>query len=82
MVLTSIQDGIIKAKYWGWITSSPICAWLCVWQSMKSEDLQERLEESEKLMKDMSKTWEQKLQETEQIHKVRDGGLNTHKGQG
>ena len=37
---------------------------------MKSEDLQERLEESEKLMNDMSKTWEQKLQETEQIHKV------------
>ncbi|ELT98482.1 hypothetical protein CAPTEDRAFT_225292 [Capitella teleta] len=38
-------------------------------------DLQERLQESEKLMKDMSKTWEQKLQETEQMHKDRHAAL-------
>ena len=45
---------------------------LCL-QSMKSPgDLHERLQESEKLMKDMSKTWEQKLEETEQLHKVGD----------
>ncbi len=39
-------------------------------QSMTAPDLRERLEESEKLMKTMSKTWEQKLEETERIHKV------------
>lgn len=37
---------------------------------MKSVDLVERLQESEKLMKDMSKTWEQKLVDTERIHQV------------
>ncbi|XP_059167567.1 kinesin-like protein KIF13A isoform X3 [Physella acuta] len=40
-------------------------------QSMKAPDLAERLTESEKLMKEMSKTWEEKLQETERIHQAR-----------
>jgi len=39
-------------------------------QSLKSDDLRERLEESEKLMKEMGKTWEEKLKETERIHQV------------
>ena len=39
-------------------------------QSMKSDDLRERLEESEKLMNEMEKTWEDKLKETERIHMV------------
>lgn len=38
---------------------------------MKAPDLQEKLQESEKLIEEMSKTWEEKLQETERIHKVR-----------
>jgi kinesin family protein 13 len=38
---------------------------------MKAPLLKERLEESEKLMKEMTKTWEEKLKETEKIHKVR-----------
>lgn len=37
---------------------------------MKAPALEERLEESEKLMKEMTKTWEEKLKETEKIHKV------------
>ncbi|XP_055871121.1 kinesin-like protein KIF13A isoform X6 [Biomphalaria glabrata] len=40
-------------------------------QSMKAPDLAERLVESEKLMKEMSKTWEEKLLETEKIHQAR-----------
>ncbi|CAL1542431.1 unnamed protein product [Lymnaea stagnalis] len=40
-------------------------------QSMKAPDLAERLTESEKLMKEMSKTWEEKLLETERIHQAR-----------
>lgn len=39
-------------------------------QMTRAPDLQERLEESEKLMKTMSKTWEEKLMETETIHQV------------
>ncbi len=42
----------------------------CCFQSMKAPDLRERLQESEKLMKEMSKTWEEKLKETERIHLV------------
>ena len=38
---------------------------------MKAPDLQEKLQESEKLIEEMSKTWEEKLQQTERIHKVR-----------
>ena len=37
---------------------------------MKAPDLQEKLQESEKLIEEMSKTWEEKLQQTERIHKV------------
>lgn len=37
---------------------------------MKAPDLQEKLQESEKLIEEMSKTWEEKLQETERIHQV------------
>ena len=39
-------------------------------QSMKAPDLKEKLEESEKLLKEMRKTWEEKLAETEKIHQV------------
>ena len=45
-------------------------AWPAVFQVMKAPDLKDRLEESEKLMKEMSKTWEEKLAETERIHAV------------
>lgn len=44
-------------------------------QSLKSDDLRERLEESEKLMKEMGKTWEEKLKETERIHQERHAAL-------
>lgn len=42
---------------------------------MKAPDLQEKLQESEKLIEEMSKTWEEKLQQTERIHKVQVGLL-------
>lgn len=37
---------------------------------MKAPELNDRLQESEKLIKEMTKTWEEKLQETERIHQV------------
>jgi len=37
---------------------------------MKAPDLKEKLEESEKLLKEMRKTWEEKMVETEQIQVV------------
>jgi kinesin family protein 13 len=37
---------------------------------MKAPDLKEKLEESEKLLKEMRKTWEEKLAETEKIQVV------------
>lgn len=44
------------------------CKGMFSFQSLKSDDLRERLEESEKLMNEMEKTWEDKLKETERIH--------------
>ncbi|XP_070208560.1 kinesin-like protein KIF13A isoform X2 [Littorina saxatilis] len=43
--------------------------------SLKAPDLQERLSESEKLMNDMSKTWEEKLAQTERVHMERHKAL-------
>ena len=37
---------------------------------MKADTLKERLHESEKLMKEMTLSWEEKLLKTEQVHKV------------
>ena len=37
---------------------------------MKAGDLRERLQESEKLMVEMSKTWEEKLEDTVRKHQV------------
>ncbi|XP_071504445.1 kinesin-like protein KIF13A [Diadema antillarum] len=44
-------------------------------ESMKADTLKERLEESEKLMKEMSLSWEEKLVNTERIHKERQAAL-------
>jgi Kinesin-associated len=49
------------------VVKTPISLML---QSLKPDDLRERLEESEKLMNEMEKTWEDKLKETERIHMV------------
>uniref|UniRef100_F6V993 Uncharacterized protein n=1 Tax=Ciona intestinalis TaxID=7719 RepID=F6V993_CIOIN len=38
---------------------------------MRAPDLKEKLEESEKLIKEISLTWEEKLRKTEQVHKQR-----------
>ncbi|KAH3710483.1 hypothetical protein DPMN_069967 [Dreissena polymorpha] len=40
-------------------------------QSLKAPDLKEKLEESEKLLKEMRKTWEEKMAETEQIQVIK-----------
>ena len=42
----------------------------CCLQSTKTDVLREKLEESEKLMSEISKTWEEKLKETEKMHQV------------
>ncbi|PIK34401.1 putative kinesin-like protein KIF13B, partial [Apostichopus japonicus] len=42
-------------------------------ESMKADNLKERLAESEKLIQEMTLSWEDKLQNTEQIHKVSRG---------
>lgn len=39
-------------------------------QSMKAPELKERLEESEKLIQEMTVTWEEKLRKTEEIAQV------------
>ncbi|KAK3087176.1 hypothetical protein FSP39_002658 [Pinctada imbricata] len=44
-------------------------------KTQKAPVLQDRLEESEKLIKTMSKTWEEKLEETEKIHQERQEAL-------
>ena len=38
---------------------------------MQATDLQDKLAESEKLIKEISLTWEEKLRNTELAHKVR-----------
>ena len=38
---------------------------------MKAPELKEKLQESEKLIQDMTVTWEQKLRKTEEIATVR-----------
>lgn len=37
---------------------------------MRAPELKDKLEESEKLINEMSQTWEDKLRKTEQAHKV------------
>ncbi|XP_078664797.1 kinesin-like protein KIF13A isoform X5 [Branchiostoma floridae x Branchiostoma belcheri] len=44
-------------------------------ESLKAPDLKERLLESEKLMKDMTTTWEEKLAKTEKLHQERQQAL-------
>lgn len=39
-------------------------------QSLKAPELKERLEESEKLIQEMTVTWEEKLRKTEEIAQV------------
>ena len=39
-------------------------------QSLKAPDLKDRLEESEKLIQEMTVTWEEKLRKTEEIAQV------------
>ena len=41
----------------------------------QAPELADKLEESEKLMKELTKTWEEKLEETERIHKARHEAL-------
>lgn len=59
-----------------WTTCSNICRWLlffccfCYSQSMKAPELKDRLEESEKLIQEMTVTWEDKLRKTEAIAQV------------
>lgn len=46
-------------------------AYLCLnLQSMKAPELKDRLEESEKLIQEMTVTWEEKLRKTEEIAQV------------
>lgn len=43
---------------------------LCCLQAMKSPELKDQLEESEKLIQEMTVTWEEKLRKTEEIAQV------------
>lgn len=43
----------------------------CHLQSMKAPELKDQLEESEKLIKEMTVTWEEKLRKTEAVAQVR-----------
>uniref|UniRef100_A0A8D8LMB0 Kinesin-like protein KIF13A n=1 Tax=Cacopsylla melanoneura TaxID=428564 RepID=A0A8D8LMB0_9HEMI len=46
-------------------------------QILKKEDLHEKLSESEKLMKEMSQTWEEKLEKTERLQHERQEALES-----
>lgn len=49
---------------------------------MKSPELKDRLEESEKLIQEMTVTWEEKLRKTEEIAQVRASCLRREKRRG
>lgn len=49
---------------------------------MKSPELKDRLEESEKLIQEMTVTWEEKLRKTEEIAQVRASWLKREKAHG
>lgn len=46
---------------------------------MKAPDLKDRLEESEKLIQEMTVTWEDKLRKTEAIAQVINTNTHTHR---
>ena len=45
---------------------------------MKAPELKDRLEESEKLIQEMTVTWEEKLRKTEEVAQVHTGLSRTH----
>lgn len=45
-------------------------------QSLKAPELKDRLEESEKLIQEMTISWEEKLRKTEEIAQVIEFGFN------
>lgn len=49
---------------------------------MKSPELKDRLEESEKLIQEMTVTWEEKLRKTEEIAQVRASCLRREEPRG
>lgn len=53
------------------VFASPACHVLYYCQSLKAPELKDRLEESEKLIQEMTVTWEEKLRKTEEIAQVR-----------
>lgn len=53
------------------VFASPACHVLYYHQSLKAPELKDRLEESEKLIQEMTVTWEEKLRKTEEIAQVR-----------
>jgi len=58
IVISSFRQYFIKHYY-------------SLFQSMRAPDLKEKLEESEKLIQEISQTWEEKLRKTELVHKVK-----------
>lgn len=52
------------------MTSSNSVFSVCV-KAMKAPELKERLEESEKLIQEMTVSWEEKLRKTEEIAQVK-----------
>lgn len=53
------------------VFASPASRVLYYRQSLKAPELKDRLEESEKLIQEMTVTWEEKLRKTEEIAQVR-----------
>lgn len=59
-----------QTRVWGWGKHPGCSDWsLCV-QSLKAPELKEKLQESEKLIQEMTVTWEEKLRKTEEIATV------------
>lgn len=53
------------------LLSHTLICWGFFLQSLKAPELKDRLEESEKLIQEMTITWEEKLRKTEEVAQVR-----------
>lgn len=65
-----VRLGLCKRVGRGFVTDER-AEMFCLLQSMKAPELKDQLEESEKLIKEMTVTWEEKLRKTEAVAQVR-----------
>lgn len=66
---------ILEIRIWNLLLFLNLSCWVYIFlfspQSLKAPDLKDRLEESEKLIQEMTITWEEKLRKTEEVAQVK-----------